>query len=91
MEIAMSANLKERYDTLAAAIKERREDVECAATIGQLVKALSSSSKLLDEAMGLARDIMERLEVGEKGEIEIRECEIKGGKVDIREFTCRRS
>jgi hypothetical protein len=40
--------------------------------------------------MGLARDAIDRLEAGEKGEIEILECEIRGGSVDIREFTCRR-
>ncbi len=31
------------------------------------------------------------VELGGRGKIEIRECEIKGGSVDIREFTCRRA
>jgi hypothetical protein len=89
-ENPMVDNLRQRYDALTANIKEQREQSECGATPQLIAKALSWSSKTLDEAMGLARDAIDRLEAGEKGEIEIRECEIKGGKVDIREFTCRR-
>jgi hypothetical protein len=86
MEIAMNDDLRTRYDAINAAIKEQREQSECGATVPIIVKSLSALSKRLDEAMGLARDAMERLEAGEK--IEIRECEIED--VDIRGFFARK-
>ena len=83
----MTADLRARYDAINAKAEKLAEHVQTGVTSPAMAFGVSA---LLVEAMGLARDAVERLEAGEKGKIEIRECEIEGGRVDIREFTCRR-
>jgi hypothetical protein len=58
----MAADLRQRYNAINANIKEQREQSECGATVPIITKALSWSSKTLNEAMELARDAIERLE-----------------------------
>ena len=58
----MNDDLRARYDAINAHIKEQREQSECGATPQLIAKALSWSSRTLDEAMGIARDAIERLE-----------------------------
>ena len=69
MKTDMAADLRERYNAINAKAERLSEHVQAgvnspAATFG--------ISALLVEAMGLARDAIERLEEGEKEEIEIR-------------------
>jgi hypothetical protein len=69
-------------------------------TLIERTRASKVSSCLEREYAELAREAIERLEAaqmdsqdilyGGSEEIDVRECEIAGGSVDIREFTCRR-
>jgi hypothetical protein len=62
MERDMGDDLRKRYDAITANIKEQREKSECGATVPIIVKALSWSSKTLNEAVELAQEAIERLE-----------------------------
>jgi hypothetical protein len=88
MEDSMTDDLRTRYDAINAKAEKLTEHVQTGVTSPAMAFGVSA---LLVEAMGLARDAMERLEAGEKGESEIRECEIEGRGIDIREFTCRQA
>ena len=59
----MNDDLRTRYDTINAKAERLSEHVQAGVTSPAMAFGVSA---LLVEAMGLARDAVERLEVGEK-------------------------